>query len=62
MDAGKKRPPRKVNPRRTFSVKSQLVGKLGEDGYAALVEGLESAAQEPKRKRRRRPRRKPVAA
>jgi hypothetical protein len=33
-----------INPRRTFSVKGQLVGKLGQQGFGQLVEGLEEIA------------------
>lgn len=31
---------RKPSPRRTFAVKSQLVGKLGPKGYGALLDQL----------------------
>ena len=55
-------PRRQINPRRSFSVSGQLVGKLGEDGYGQLLEGLRAATSGPaKRRRRRGPRRKAVA-
>lgn len=51
--------------RRTFNVRGQLLGKLGEDCYAALLSRLEgltvAAVERPKRRRRRGPR-KPVIA
>jgi hypothetical protein len=34
---------KKINPRRTFSVKGQLVGKLGPRGYGRLVEQFREA-------------------
>jgi hypothetical protein len=33
-----------INPRRTFSVRGQLVGKLGQQGFGQLLQGLEDAA------------------
>jgi len=52
-----KKPKRRINPRRTFSVKTQLVAKYGDDIEAKL-----QAVAKPKRTRRRRPRRKTVTA
>lgn len=43
-----------INYRRTFSVKGQLIGKLGPSGYAALVGELERGARKPRRQRRKR--------
>jgi hypothetical protein len=51
----KKKRKRPVNPRRTFTVREQLVAKHGDE-IVELVQGL---ATRPKRRRRRR---KPVAA
>lgn len=53
----KSKPKRPINPRRTFSIKGQLVAKHGEE----IVEAIHALAVErPKRKRRRR--KKPVTA
>lgn len=49
---------RTPNKRRTFSVRDQLVGKLGPRGYGALLTQLDAVAvadvaAKPKRRRRR---------
>jgi hypothetical protein len=58
---------KEYNPRRTFSVKGQLVGKLGQQGFGQLLQSLEEItgpadAPRPKRRRRGGRGRKPVAA
>jgi hypothetical protein len=50
--------PRTRNPRRTFSVEGQLLGKLGPSEYGALLDRLHQAARPAKRRSRRRPARK----
>jgi hypothetical protein len=49
---------KQYNPRRNFSVKEKLVGKLGQQGFGQLLQGLEAitgpAEQDPRPKRRRR--------
>jgi hypothetical protein len=60
---------KQYNPRRTFSVKGQLVGKLGQQGFGQLLQGLETVTvtpadppSKPKRRRRGGRGRKPVTA
>lgn len=64
---------KQINPRRTFSIKSQLVGKLGQQGFGQLLSGLEEITvpgevieerrpAKPKRRRRGGRGRKPVSA
>lgn len=48
--ADKKKRKRSINPRRTFTIREQLVAKHG-DGIVELVQGL--AKPRPKRRRRR---------
>lgn len=43
---------KQINKRRTFTVREQLVGKLGPSGYGALLDRLERSAAKPKRRRR----------
>lgn len=48
--------------RRNFSVKQQLVGKLGPKGYEQLLDQLGASSSETPTKRRRRRARKAMAA
>lgn len=39
------------DPRRTFSVRGQLLGKLGQDGLDSLITSLERTTRRPRRRR-----------
>lgn len=41
-----------INKRRTFTVREQLVGKLGPSGYGALLDTLGAQTRKPRRRRK----------